>query len=92
MIDYWRLRICINKIKITDYIGITGQAYEITAMLRAPRYNYSRLTHMVFVLFYIIFATNVMCMVCNENFGPPAKSGLILAAKVPLPILVPHEI
>ena len=34
MIDYWRLRICISKIKITDYkdyTGITGQVYEITA-------------------------------------------------------------
>ena len=37
MIDYWRLRTCINKIKITDYKGITGQAYKITAMLQAPR-------------------------------------------------------
>ena len=34
---------------------------------------------------------------CNENFGPPAKTGpprLILAAKngPPLPISVPHKI
>ena len=39
-IDYWRLRICINKIKITDYkdhVEITGQAYEITTTLRTPR-------------------------------------------------------
>ena len=37
-----RLRVCINKIKITDYKDskdytvITGQAYEITVMLRTP--------------------------------------------------------
>ena len=42
--DYWRLRIYINKIKITDvkdysYAGITGQLYEITATLRTPRKN-----------------------------------------------------
>ena len=43
--DYLRLRICIDKIKITDYeelhLGLhwdsTGQSYEIIGLLRTPR-------------------------------------------------------
>ena len=41
VIDYWRLRICIITKITKDYIGITlgitSQAYEITAALLTPR-------------------------------------------------------